>query len=132
MADETPAGILIPVSHVPQLAAYSPLPPDPTPPPLPSHPTASTTATCTSTQSLEIGRDQGDYTTVLASAAGSHHGSVSAIDPAPPTYGASFTLADAQACHLGVPKVGSRITWHNSTSLDQLLLAATTTSPSAS
>lgn len=150
MADEAPTNILIPVSHAPQIASYSPLPPDPSievaqarhrinlvnafasiaaPPP-----TATTTTgtVSTGTRFLEIGCGQGNCTTVLASAAGAR-GSVTAIDPAPPTYGAPFTLADAQAV-ISASEVGSRITWHNSTSLDQLLLlqaaTATSTGPS--
>ncbi|KAK8076739.1 hypothetical protein PG994_004011 [Apiospora phragmitis] len=62
---------------------------------------------------LEIGCGQGNATAVLAEAVG-EGGSVDAVDPAPPDYGAPFTLAQAQA-HLSASPVGSRITWHRAT-----------------
>lgn len=59
---------------------------------------------------LEIGCGQGNCTAVLAEAVGPT-GHVDACDPAPPDYGAPFTLAEAQK-HLSESEVGSRITWH--------------------
>ncbi|KAI6253972.1 hypothetical protein MCOR27_006618 [Pyricularia oryzae] len=60
---------------------------------------------------LEIGCGQGNTTAVLAEAVG-ETGSVDAVDPAPPDYGAPFTLAQAQA-HISASAVGDRVTWHN-------------------
>ncbi|TLS25552.1 hypothetical protein PpBr36_06890 [Pyricularia pennisetigena] len=60
---------------------------------------------------LEIGCGQGNATAVLAEAVG-ETGCVDAVDPAPPDYGAPFTLAQAQA-HISASAVGGRITWHN-------------------
>lgn len=59
---------------------------------------------------LEIGCGQGNCTAVLAEAVGPA-GHVDACDPAPPDYGAPFTLAEAQK-HLSGSEIGSRITWH--------------------
>lgn len=59
---------------------------------------------------LEIGCGQGNCTAVLAEAVGPT-GHVDACDPAPPDYGAPFTLAEAQE-HLSGSEIGSRITWH--------------------
>lgn len=59
---------------------------------------------------LEIGCGQGNCTAVLAEAVGPA-GHVDGYDPAPPDYGAPFTLAQAQK-HLSESEVGSRITWH--------------------
>lgn len=59
---------------------------------------------------LEIGCGQGNCTAVLAEAVGAD-GHVDAVDPAPPDYGAPFTLAEAQA-HLSQSAVGGRIAWH--------------------
>ncbi|TLD08133.1 hypothetical protein PspLS_11974 [Pyricularia sp. CBS 133598] len=74
---------------------------------------------------IEIGCGQGNTTTVLAEAVG-ETGSVStttpcsdALDPAPPDYGAPFTLAQAQA-HISASAVGGRITWHNAGPVDFL------------
>lgn len=58
---------------------------------------------------LEVGCGQGNCTAVLAEAVGPS-GHVDAYDPAPPDYGAPFTLAEAQR-HLSGSEVGSRITW---------------------
>ncbi|KAK7708116.1 hypothetical protein SLS64_006938 [Diaporthe eres] len=60
---------------------------------------------------LEIGCGQGNCTAVLAEAVGPA-GHVDACDPAPPDYGAPFTLAEAQK-HLSESEIGSRITWHS-------------------
>uniref|UniRef100_L7J2B5 SAM-dependent methyltransferase n=1 Tax=Pyricularia oryzae (strain P131) TaxID=1143193 RepID=L7J2B5_PYRO1 len=60
---------------------------------------------------LEIGCGQGNTTAVLAEAVG-ETGSVDAVDPAPPDYGAPFTLAQAQA-HISASAVGDRVTWQN-------------------
>lgn len=59
---------------------------------------------------LEIGCGQGDCTAVLAEAVGPR-GHVDAFDPAPPDYGAPFTLAEAQK-HISESEIGGRITWH--------------------
>lgn len=59
---------------------------------------------------LEIGCGQGNCTAVLAEAVGPT-GHVDACDPAPPDYGAPFTLAEAQE-HISGSEIGSRITWH--------------------
>lgn len=59
---------------------------------------------------LEIGCGQGNCTAVLAEAVGPT-GHVDAYDPAPPDYGAPFTLAQAQE-HISQSEIGSRITWH--------------------
>ncbi|KAL8381914.1 hypothetical protein RB595_005932 [Gaeumannomyces hyphopodioides] len=148
MADETPADVLIPTSRAAQIASYSPVPPDPaievaqarhrinlvntfaSISPLPKTTTTPTSTTTTTTPGgsgsgtrfLEIGCGQGNCTTVLAAAAGPA-GSVMAVDPAPPTYGAPFTLAAAQAV-VSASEVGPRIAWHNATTLDALLAAA--------
>ncbi|KAL8408621.1 hypothetical protein RB594_007170 [Gaeumannomyces avenae] len=113
MADETPA-VLIPTSRAAQIASYSPLPPDP-----------AIETTTSGVRFLEVGCGQGNCTTILAAAAGPS-GSVTALDPALPTYGAPFTLAGAQAV-VSASEVGPRITWHNATTLDALLLADTDT-----
>ncbi|EJT78468.1 SAM-dependent methyltransferase [Gaeumannomyces tritici R3-111a-1] len=139
MADETPAA-LIPTSRAAQIASYSPLLSDPvievaqarhrinlvntfaSISPLPQ-------TTTSGVRFLEVGCGQGNCTTVLAAAAGPS-GSVTALDPAPPTYGAPFTLAGAQAV-VSASEVGPRITWHNATTLDALLLADTDTDTAA-
>ncbi|KAH8774486.1 SAM-dependent methyltransferase [Diaporthe sp. PMI_573] len=59
---------------------------------------------------LEIGCGQGNCTAVLAEAVGPT-GRVDAFDPAPPDYGAPFTLAEAQK-HISESEIGGRITWH--------------------
>lgn len=59
---------------------------------------------------LEIGCGQGNCTAVLAEAVGPT-GHVDAFDPAPPDYGAPFTLAEAQK-HISESEIGGRITWH--------------------
>lgn len=63
-----------------------------------------------SSRVLEIGCGQGNCTAVLAEAVGPT-GHVDAYDPAPPEYGAPFTLAQAQE-HISQSEIGSRITWH--------------------
>ncbi|ECJ9436474.1 methyltransferase domain-containing protein [Listeria innocua] len=56
---------------------------------------------------LEVGCGQGDTTAVLASAVGAD-GFVQAVDIAPSTYGAPFTIGDATA-HLKKSKLGAQI-----------------------
>lgn len=56
---------------------------------------------------LEIGCGQGDTTAVLADAVG-NKGSVTAVDPASPAYGAPVTLGDS-ARHLALGELGRRI-----------------------
>lgn len=131
MSDSNLIKELIPTSLAAEIAAYSPLPADPSievaqakhrinlvnafasvaPGPAPA-PDAGL-------RILEIGCGQGNCTTVLATAAGPT-GAVTALDPAPPTYGAPFTLAQAQA-HISASAAGSRISWNNDTTLHQLL-----------
>ncbi|TLD11006.1 hypothetical protein PgNI_05444 [Pyricularia grisea] len=74
---------------------------------------------------LEIGCGQGNTTAVLAEAVG-ETGSVDAVDPAPPDYGAPFTLAQAQA-HISASAVGGRITWYNADPVDFLRSSPATT-----
>ncbi len=64
---------------------------------------------------LELGCGQGDCTAVLADLVGST-GRVTAIDPAPETYGSPLTLGQSQAKLLASP-VGSRIEFRNDFSL---------------
>lgn len=59
---------------------------------------------------LEIGCGQGDMTAVLANQVGPS-GKVIAVDPADPTYGAPFTLAESSD-HLKASALGSRIDFH--------------------
>lgn len=59
---------------------------------------------------LELGCGQGNCTAVLAEAVGAS-GRVDAVDPAPPGYGAPFTLAQAQA-RISESAVGPRVRWH--------------------
>jgi len=67
----------------------------------------------TGSRVLEIGPGQGTCTTVLAHAVG-ERGHIDAVDPAPPDYGAPFTLAQAQD-YVSASAVGSRISWHRQT-----------------
>ncbi|KZO93317.1 S-adenosyl-L-methionine-dependent methyltransferase [Calocera viscosa TUFC12733] len=67
---------------------------------------------------LELGCGQGDCTAVLASAVG-EGGQVVALDPAPLSYGAPYTLGQAQS-HLSSGPLGPRITWVQSSPLDYL------------
>lgn len=62
---------------------------------------------------LELGCGQGNCTAVLAEAVG-FSGHVDAVDPAPPDYGAPFTLEEAQE-HISASEVGGRVTWHRAT-----------------
>ncbi|KAJ3307499.1 hypothetical protein HDU76_004624 [Blyttiomyces sp. JEL0837] len=59
---------------------------------------------------LELGCGQGDTTAVLAHEVGPS-GHVTAVDPAPLTYGSPFTLGQAQAHLTENPVIGSRITF---------------------
>ncbi|KAK4187237.1 putative SAM-dependent methyltransferase [Podospora australis] len=61
---------------------------------------------------LEIGCGQGTCTAVLAEAVSAQAGHVDAIDPAPPSYGAPFTLAQAHAHLVSSPEIGNLITFH--------------------
>lgn len=63
-----------------------------------------------SSRVLEIGCGQGDTTAILASLAPKGH--IDAVDPAPKSYGAPFTLGQAQD-HLS--KSYPNITWHQAT-----------------
>lgn len=72
---------------------------------------------------LELGCGQGNCTAVLAEAVGAA-GRVDAVDPAPPSYGAPFTLAQAQA-HISASAVGPRVRWHQAAPEDFLAAAAT-------
>ncbi|RHZ67116.1 hypothetical protein CDV55_107833 [Aspergillus turcosus] len=67
---------------------------------------------------LELGCGQGDCTTVLASAVG-EQGRVVAVDPAELSYGAPYTLGQAQS-HISQGPLGSRITWVQQPPLDYL------------
>jgi len=67
---------------------------------------------------LELGCGQGDMTVVLAAAVGAE-GKVTAVDPAPLTYGSPWTLGQAQS-HISSGSLGSRITWVESSPLDYL------------
>ncbi|KAI0424653.1 SAM-dependent methyltransferase [Xylaria sp. FL1042] len=71
---------------------------------------------------LELGCGQGSATAVLAEAV-RETGHIDAVDPAPPDYGAPFTLAEAQR-HLSTGSVGPRITWHRATPQDFLKTTA--------
>lgn len=71
---------------------------------------------------LELGCGQGNCTTVLAEAVGPA-GHVDAVDPAPGTYGAPITLAQAHA-NVSASAVGDRITWHTDTDPVAFLKAA--------
>lgn len=70
------------------------------------------------TRILEIGCGQGNSTAVLAEAVGPS-GHIDAIDPAPPTYGAPITLAEAQA-HISASAVGERVSWHRAAPVEFL------------
>ncbi|KAI1345691.1 SAM-dependent methyltransferase [Xylaria sp. FL0043] len=72
---------------------------------------------------LELGCGQGNTTAVLAEAV-RETGHVDALDPAPPDYGAPFTLDQAQR-HLAAGPVGPRIAWHRATPQDFLRSTAT-------
>lgn len=65
-------------------------------------------------KALELGCGQGNCTAVLAEAVGDEGGHVDAVDPAPPDYGAPFTLAQAQQ-HISASAIGDRVSWHRST-----------------
>ncbi|KAK0730304.1 hypothetical protein B0H67DRAFT_561245 [Lasiosphaeris hirsuta] len=122
----------LPVSDAPQIASYAIQPSAPSPTSLaievsqavhrinlinawgPSGPSPGH-------QVLEIGCGQGTCTAALAAAVswppasppaqGPINGHITALDPASPTYGAPFTLAQAQS-HLSAGPVGSLITFH--------------------
>ena len=67
---------------------------------------------------LELGCGQGDCTTALAAVTGDD-GTVVAVDPAEPTYGAPYTLGQAQS-HISKGALGKRITWVQQSPLDYL------------
>lgn len=67
---------------------------------------------------LELGCGQGDCTTVLACAVG-EQGKVVAVDPADLTYGAPYTLGQAQE-HISQGLLGQRITWIQQAPLEYL------------
>ncbi|KAJ6597468.1 SAM-dependent methyltransferase-like protein [Mycena vulgaris] len=63
-------------------------------------------------QVLELGCGQGETTAVLAEAVGPT-GHVTAVDPAPPTYGSPFTVTETRA-FLSQGILGPQISWHTS------------------
>ncbi|KAF4622067.1 hypothetical protein D9613_009101 [Agrocybe pediades] len=67
---------------------------------------------------VELGCGQGDCTIALANAVG-ERGLVNAIDPAPPSYGAPFTVRQAQQ-HITSGALGKRINWIAGDPLDVL------------
>lgn len=73
---------------------------------------------------LEIGCGQGNCTAVLAEAVGGG-GHIDAVDPAPPDYGAPFTLEEAQDC-ISKSAVGERVRWHRAAPEDFLALRSST------
>lgn len=67
---------------------------------------------------LEIGCGQGNCTAVLAEAVGDG-GQIDAVDPAPPDYGAPFTLKQAQD-YISQSAIGQRVHWHRAAPEDFL------------
>ncbi|KAI1277750.1 SAM-dependent methyltransferase [Xylaria sp. FL0933] len=74
---------------------------------------------------LELGCGQGNTTAVLAEAV-RETGRVDALDPAPPDYGAPFTLDQAQR-YISAGPVGPRIVWHRAAPVDFLRSTASDT-----
>jgi len=116
-APEGPSPVVLPLTDAPLLASFSPQPPSGVHIEIAQaeHRIRLINAFHLDPGSriLEIGPGQGTCTTVLAHAVG-EAGHVDAVDPAPPDYGAPFTLAQAQA-FVSASAVGGRIAWHRGT-----------------